>query len=97
MIFSNSYFRAFVVCVGLCIGFVLMSFYRYGVDYWSDRRASIILPMLGVSLAVTIGLIGSFSHRSEKPWPWPKTVLACLICWLATLFVMAFLVFAFIR
>jgi hypothetical protein len=97
MIFSNSYFRAFVVCVGLCIGVVLMSFYRYGVDYLSGRRASLFMFMLGVSLAITIGLVGSFSRRSEKPWPWPKTVLACFICWLGTLFVMAFLVFTFIR
>jgi hypothetical protein len=97
MIFTNSYFRTFVVCVGLCIGVVLVSFYRYGVDYWSGRRASIVASMLGISLTVTIGLIGSFSRRGEKPWPWLKTVMACIICWLATLFIMAFLVFTFIR
>jgi hypothetical protein len=97
MIFTNSYFRAFLVCVVLCIGVVLMSFYQYGTDYWSGRRAGIILPMLCVSLAITIGLVGSFSRRSEKPWPWLKTGLACLFCWLVTLFLMAFLVFTFIR
>lgn len=86
-----------MVCVGLCIGVVLMSFYRYGIDYWSGRRASIVLSMLAVSLAMTIGLVGSFSRRSEKAWPWLKIVPACLICWLATLFIMAFLVFTFIR
>ncbi|HSY19989.1 MAG TPA: hypothetical protein VK815_16715 [Candidatus Acidoferrales bacterium] len=97
MIFTNSYFRAFVVCVGLCISVVLMSFYRYGVDYWSGGRTRIILSMLGVSLTITIGLVGSFSRRTEKPWPWGKTVLACFICWLATLLLMAFFVSTFIR
>ena len=97
MIFTNSYFRAFVVCVGLCISVVLMSFYRYGADYWSGGRTRIILTMLGVSLIITIGLVGSFSRGAEKPWPWGKTVFTCFICWLATLLLMAFLVFTFIK
>ena len=95
MIFSNTYFRAFVFSVLIFVGVMLVSFQVYGVDHWSGRRGVIDLSMVGVSLAITIALVGTFS-RAEKPWPWLKTGLACFGCWLVTSLILAILVIAFL-
>lgn len=94
-VISNSYFRAFVFSVLMFVGVVVVSYQKYGPDYLSGQRADIFLSTAGISLAITIAVVGTFS-RGEKPWTWLKTGVACFSCWLVTLLVMAFLVFNFI-
>ena len=72
------------------VGLLVMCCQRYGLDYLSGRRGDMFLSLLGISLAITVALVGTFS-RGEKPWSWPKTGLAYFGCWLATVFVIAIL------
>lgn len=84
MSFSNSYIRAFIVCVLIFIAAVFRMFQRYGSD-WNNRHAMLVLAILGFALVLTGLLVGTFSRRSEKPWPWWKVGVASLGCWLAVL------------
>lgn len=92
---SNSYFRAFVFSGLMFVGVLVMSIQKYGADYLSGQRGSLFVSTAVISLAITVAIVGTFSRG--KPWTWLKTGAACFGCWLATLFVMVFLVLNFIR
>ena len=90
MSISNSYIRAFVVGALIFVAVVFGMFQKYGRE-WSSRHSLLMLFILGFALVITGVLIGTFSRKSEKPWPWWKVGLSSLGCWLAVLYLMLFI------
>lgn len=78
------------------VSVLVISYQNYGPDNFGGRQGNLFIQLLGITLAITTAIVGTFS-RGEKPWPWLKTGLACLVCWVATVSAIAFLVFVFIR
>jgi hypothetical protein len=93
---SNSYVRAFIVCVFFFIAVVVWMFQEYGPE-WSSHHLLLIVSILGFALMITSVLVGTFSHRSEKPWPWWKVGLSSLGCGLLVLYLMLFIQERFVR
>jgi hypothetical protein len=89
MMLSNSYFRALVFSVGMFVAV----FWRLFPETRSagDPRRVLLLSILGVASIVSTLLVGTFSRRGEKPWPWLTTGFASLGCWLAVAYAMLLL------
>jgi len=86
--FSNSCVRAAIVSLGILIASGLRYFQRYG-DARDSRHISLVLLIHGTATVVTTLLVGTFSKRSAKPWPWLQVALVSFGCWLAVLWVLA--------
>ena len=97
MIFSNSYVRSFTCCVLIFFGAIGLGFERRGLDFWSGRKGSLTLALLGIALIITGVFVGTISRRSEKPWNWTKLGMWCFGCWLVTIFLMALVAGVFIE
>jgi len=95
-LFSNSYFRAFVLSVLTFVAVLAISYQKDGLDSLGGRRGGMFASLVGITLAIAVALVGTF-FRGEKPCPWPKMAFAFLVCWVATVVTIAFLVFVFIR
>jgi len=90
MKFSKSYVRAFIASLVFFIAVVAQMFQKYGGD-WTSRNAALMLSILGFTLMITTFLVGTFSRRSEKPWPWLKVGVITFGCWLAVGCLMLFM------
>jgi len=88
MSFSNSYVRASIVSLAIFLAAGLRYFQKYG-DARDSRHVSLVLLIHGTATLVTTLLVGTFSKRSAKPWPWLQVALVSFGCWLAVLCVLA--------
>jgi hypothetical protein len=91
MRFSNAYIRAFVVSVVIFIGTALGYFQKYGGNL-NSRRGYMIVYIAVVALTANTALVGRFSSRAEKPWPWLKLIVISIGCWLGLLLLMLLMV-----
>src|SRR5947207_2680989 len=94
MILSNSYFRALVFSLGMFVA-VFWRLLPENRNAGDPRRIVLLLSFLGVASIVSTLLVGTFSRRGEKPWPWLTTGFASLGCWLAVAYAMLLLQKAF--
>jgi len=88
MSLSNSYVRASIVTLALFVAGSLRYFQKYG-DVRDNRHVTLVLLINGTATLLTILLVGTFSRRSVKPWPWPKVSFVSFGCWLAVVCLMA--------
>jgi len=88
MVLSNPYFRALVFSIGMSVAVFWRLFPENAGD---SRRIVLLLSILGVAGIVSTLLVGTFSRRSEKAWPWLTTGLASLGCWVAVAYAMLLL------
>ena len=88
MVLSNPYFRALVFSIGMSVAVFWRLFPENAGD---SRRVALLLSILGVAGAVSTLLVGTFSRRSDKPWPWVTTGFAALGCWIAVAYAMLLL------
>jgi len=84
MTISNSYVRAFVVSAVIGIAGSVRYLQMYGATK-DSRHNALAISIGGFAFFITALLVGTFSRRSEKPWPWVKVVVACVGCWFAVL------------
>ena len=88
MSLSNSYARASIVSLALFVAGSLRYFQKYG-DVRDNRHITLVLLVNGTATLITILLVGTFSRRSVKAWPWLKVSFVSFGCWLAVVCVMA--------
>jgi len=91
MRFSNAYIRAFLVSAVIFIAMVLGYFQKYGGNL-NSRRGFMLVYIELVTLTANTALVGRFSSRSEKPWPWLKLIAISVGCWLGLLLLMLLMV-----
>jgi drug/metabolite transporter (DMT)-like permease len=78
---SNSYVRAFLVSAVIAIAASIRYLQMYGTTKVS-RHNALAISIAGFAFFITTLLVGTFSRRTEKPWSWPKVVVACFGCWI---------------
>jgi len=86
---SNSYIRALIANLVVYVAMVSWTFYQYGGSW--GRYHVVVLFVGGFAGLIVTFLIGTFTRRSVKPWPFWILGSASLGCWLAILFVMLLL------
>jgi len=88
MAIFNSYLRALIANSVIFIALVLKTFSRYQGP-WSKHLVFLVV-MEGFAVFVTTFLVGTFSSKSEKPWPWWRVGFVSLGCLLVVSYIMLF-------
>jgi len=86
---SNSYIRAFVANFFIYVAMAAWAFHEYG-EPWGRYHVAVLIVGGFAGLIVTL-LVGTFTRKSAKPWPWWILSLTSLGCWLVILFSMLLL------